>query len=73
MWVGLIVCIVFMVIKIYCNQPYQDVYAIYCFTLCGQCLYKGIRQKEKSLLLQGIIWGVVAVILFIVYLTKILP
>ena len=40
MTVGLIMCVVLMIINIYCNQPYQDVYSVFCSILCGQYMYK---------------------------------
>ena len=33
MTVGLIMCVVLMIINIYCNQPYQDVYSVFCSIL----------------------------------------
>ena len=71
MTVGLIMCVVLMIINIYCNQPYQDVYSVFCSILCGQYMYKWIRQKDKFTLFCGICRGFVAVLLFILYLTKI--
>ncbi len=72
MLVGLIVCMILMVIKIFCDQPYQDVYAVYCAVVCGQYFYKWSRQREKNALVYGLIWGVCAVLLFVVYVTKIM-
>lgn len=72
MIVGLTVCLILMGIKIYFNQPYQDIYAVYCSMLCGQFLYKWFRQKEKYMLFCGVLWGFTASLLFIVYLMKIL-
>ena len=62
---------VLMIINIYCNQPYQDVYTVFCSILCGQYMYRWIRQKDKFTLFCGICWGFVAILLFILYLTKI--
>lgn len=72
MVVGVIVCLILMVVKSMCDQPYQDVYAVYCSVMCGQYAYRWIRQREKSALVYGAIWGVCAVLLFVVYCTKIL-
>ena len=55
----------------YINQPYQDVYSVFCSILCGQYMYRWIRQKDKFTLFCGICWGFVAILLFILYLTKI--
>lgn len=71
MTVGLIMCIILMIINIYCNQPYQDVYSVFCSILCGQYMYRWTRQKDKFTLFCGICWGFTAVLLFILYLTKI--
>lgn len=70
--VGLIICLIMMVIKIYFDQPFQDIYAVYSSIICGQYLYKWFRQKEKYLLFCGFLWGLTALLLFIVYLMKIL-
>lgn len=72
MIVGLIICLVLMIIKIFCNHPYEDVYSVSCAILCSQYIYRWVRQKEKFTLFCGIAWGVVTVLLFIMYLTKIL-
>ena len=61
MTVGLIMCVVLMIINIYCNQPYQDVYSVFCSILCGQYMYRWIRQKDKFTLFCGICWGFVAI------------
>lgn len=70
--VGLVACLIMMCIKMYNNQPYQDIYSVYCVMLCGQYMYRWIRQKEKYLLLCGLLWGFTSVILFITYLMKIM-
>lgn len=72
MLVGVLVCLGLMVAKVMCDQPYQDVYAVYCAIICGQYMYKWARQKEKKLLFFGLTWGTCAVVLLISYLTKIL-
>ncbi len=72
MLVGVFVCLGLMVVKSICDQPYQDVYAVYCAIMCGQYMYKWIRQREKHLLFVGLLWGTCAVVLLIAYLTKIL-
>ena len=71
MTVGLIMCVTLMIINIYSNQPYQDVYSVFCSIFCGQYMYRWIRQKDKFTLFCGICWGLVAVLLFILYITKI--
>lgn len=48
MLVGVLVCLGLMVVKIMCDQPYQDVYAVYCAIICGQYMYRWTRQREKS-------------------------
>lgn len=68
---GLAVCLIIMVIKMYYNQPYQDIYSIFCFIFCGQYLYRWIRQKDKNMLFIGVLWGISALLLFIVFLMTI--
>lgn len=56
-----------MGIKIYFDQPYQDIYAVFCSTLCGQYLYKGFRLKNHPMLLIGALWGLTTLLLLIGY------
>lgn len=72
MLVGMLVCLGLMVVKVMCDQPYQDVYAVYCAIMCAQYAYKWIRQRETHLLVVGLLWGTCAVVLLIAYVTKIL-
>ncbi len=72
MIIGLIVCLILMCIKMFYNQPYQDIYSVYCSVMCGQHMYKWFRQKEKAILFCGVIWGLIAIVFFIAYITKIL-
>ena len=72
MLVGLVVCLILMWIKMHFNEPYQDIYAVYCSALCGQYLYQWVRQREAYKLMCGGIWGAVAVFLFVVYVMKIM-
>ncbi len=64
---GLILCIIIMGIKIYLDQPYQDVYAVFCAVLCGQFLYKGIRMKIRSLVWIGAVWALTTLLLVVGY------
>lgn len=68
---GAVICLVLICIKAFYNQPIQDVFSVYCFIFCGQYMYKWFHQKEKTALFSGIIWGLVAIFLFIVYISKI--
>ncbi len=69
--VGLIACLLVMAINIYFDQPYQDIYAIYCSIICAQYVYKWIRQREKASLFCAILWGFTSVLLYVVYFMKI--
>lgn len=69
--VALLVCALFMVIKVIFHQPYQDVYSVYCSILCGQYLYQWFRQRNKNDLFFGLTWGLVAVLLFVAYVLNI--
>lgn len=70
--VGLVACIVAMIVKIMAGIPYYDVYAIYCFMVGGQWLYRWVRLKTRSHLCYGILWCGLAVGLFIGYLLEII-
>lgn len=65
--VGLIVCVIIMAVKIYLDQPYQDIYAVFCSILCGQYLYKWVRLKDKNMLFVGVVWGITTAILLVGY------
>ena len=65
--VGLVFCLIIMAIKVYLDQPYQDIYSVFCSILCGQYFYKGFRQKDKSMMFVGGIWGFTSLILLIGY------
>lgn len=69
--VGLIACLIVMAINIYFDQPYQDIYGIYCSIVCAQYVYKWRRQREKTALFYAILWGFTSVLLFVVYFMKI--
>ncbi len=70
--VGLIACLIVMAINIYFDQPYQDIYAIYCAIVCAQYVYKWIRQREKTPLFCAVLWGFTSILLFVVYFMKII-
>lgn len=65
---GVVLCLIIMVIKIYLDQPYQDIYSVVSSILCGQYLYKGFRLKDKFIIFIGAIWGISSLILLISYL-----
>ncbi len=65
--VGLVLCLIIMGIKVYLDQPYQDIYSVFCSILCGQYLYKGFRLKNRSMKFIGAIWGLTSLILLIGY------
>lgn len=65
--VGLVLCLVIMAAKMFLNEPYQDIYAVFCSILCGQYLYKGFRLKSKSMTSVGLIWGFTSLILLVGY------
>ena len=50
-----------MIVKIMAGIPYYDVYAIYCFMVGGQWLYRWVRLKTRSHLCYGILWCGLAV------------
>lgn len=72
MLVGMILCALLMFVKMFCNQPYQDVYAVICSINCAQYLYKWARYHTRNYLVYGLIWGFVTVVLIVAYLMQIL-
>lgn len=72
MLVGMILCFLLMVVKMFCNQPHQDVYAVICSINCAQYLYKWTRYHTRNYLVYGLIWGFVMVVLLVAYLMQIL-
>ncbi len=71
MLVGLFFCLFLMVLKIFRNLPFQDVYAVICSINCAQHLYKWTRYKTDRCLALGIGWGALTVLLVFAYLTQI--
>lgn len=72
MLVGMILCFLLMGVKMFCHQPYQDVYAVICSIACAQYLYKWTRYQTKNYLVYSLIWGFVTVVLLVAYLMQIL-
>ncbi len=72
MIVGIIVCLILMVIKMYLNLPYHDLFAVYSSVFCGQYVYKWIRQRDKFPLVCGVFWGASAAINLLTYFSEIL-
>ncbi len=65
--IGTVLCVIIMCMKLYLDQPYQDVYAVLCSIACGQYLYKGIRLKDRAMTIIGGIWGATSLILMVTY------
>lgn len=68
MIVGLFLCVILMIIKMSINQPWQDVYAVFCAMMCGQYIYRWFQQREKFVLFCGILWGISTCALLIAYI-----
>ena len=60
-----------LIAKIIAGVSYYDVYAVYCFTIGGQWLYKWAKLKKRSDLGLGLMWVGLAVGLFAGYLAEI--
>ena len=71
MVVGALLCLLLMAVKVFRDLPYHDVYAVICSICCAHSLYKWTHYKTKTLLAAGIIWGITAALLLVVYLLKI--
>ncbi len=69
---GMTLCLLLMVVKMFCNQPHQDVYAVICSINCAQYLYKWTRYHTRNYLVYSLIWGLLTVILLVAYLMQIL-
>lgn len=67
MYVALIACLVFMIIRFIKGMPYQDIYSAYSCALCGEALYSWFKLKDKKALFGGICWGITAVMSCIWY------
>lgn len=63
--VGLAVCVVLMVVKIMADQPFTDVYAVYCSMMAAVYLYQWYKVREWEDMVYGLLWGVVALVLLI--------
>ncbi len=69
--VGFAACAFTMIAKIIAGVSYYDVYAVYCFTVGGQWLYKWAKLKKRSDLGLGLMWVGLVVGLFAGYLAEI--
>lgn len=66
----LVLCLIFMLVKIAVKQPWYDVYSI-CFISMGvQHLYKGIQLHQKHEQILGIICSIVALIMAAAYICE---
>ena len=72
MLVGLAVCLVLTVVKLLLKQPWQDVGLVYCSIFCSRYFYQWARQKKSSDMICGVLWGIAAAVLLILYLLAIL-
>ncbi len=72
MIVGMIICIIFMFLKIALKHPWSDIYSIYCY-MAGACWgYKWFRLRRKHDFYYTILWSGVATVLFIAYICTML-
>lgn len=63
----LVLCVLFMIVKMSAKQPWYDVYSI-CFVSMGvQHLYKGIKLHQKHELVLGVLFTILAVVMVIAY------
>ena len=72
MLVGMMLCFLLMCVKLFCHQPYQDVYAVICSICCAQYIYNWTRYKTKNFLVYALIWGFVTTVMMVAYLMQIL-
>jgi hypothetical protein len=68
MGVGMLVCVVLMFVKMAADQPWSDVYAIYCAMVAAQWGYKYCRLRQRQDLINTVLWTLVALILLGGYL-----
>lgn len=68
MSVGLILSMGLMVCKMLADQPWQDLYCLYCAMTAVLHLYRRYRLKETHHLVWGLLWLALAIVLLVVYL-----
>lgn len=68
MWIGLYLSVLLMVCKMLVDQPWQDLYSVYCAMVAALHFYKWRRLRQRHHLVYGILWAAVALILLAVYL-----
>lgn len=68
MGIGMLVCVVLMFVKMAADQPWSDVYAIYCAMVAAQWGYKYFRLRQRPDLINTVLWTLVALILLGGYL-----
>lgn len=72
MGLGMIACIILMIAKIKTNQPWHDIYAIYCLMVGTRWTYKWQKLRRNSDLKYAICWTLTGLFLLCKYLITIL-
>ena len=62
-----VVCFIFMLIKMAVKQPWCDVYSLLFISMGVQHLYKSIKLHQKHELVLGVFFTILAVVMVIAY------
>jgi len=68
MWIGLLFSVLLMVCKMLADQPWQDLYSVYCAMVAALHFYKWYRLRQRHHLVYGILWAAMAAFLAVLYL-----
>ena len=63
MWTGLLFCAVIMIGKMLLDQPWQDIYSVYCSFIATLHFYKWYRLKKRSDMVYGLLWAFLTIML----------
>ena len=58
----LVLALILMIVKMFMDQPWHDVYSFMFVSMSASHLYKGIRLKEKHEIIWGIVFGICSLV-----------
>lgn len=70
--ISLLLCVIFMFVKMQLNLPYYDVYSVGTTIFAVQNIYFGIKTHHKSKILLGIGWAILTVCLVGFYIYEVI-
>lgn len=68
--VGLIMCFIIMLVKIYANVSWYDIYSIWATMMGAYNLYNWQKRKERTKLWLGLAWCLVGVTFAALYIVE---